>query len=58
MVGRSSWSVDGTSSALTLCTDLMGELTIIEANPTLAQTAYAIFSDMLLVVEVVRRGTT
>jgi homoserine dehydrogenase len=52
------WTVDGTSSALTLCTDLMGELTIIEANPSLLQTAYAIFSDMLLVAEAVRRGAS
>jgi hypothetical protein len=36
----------------------MGELTIIEANPSLLQTAYAIFSDMLMVAEAVRRGTT
>jgi len=45
------WSVDGTSSAVTLETDLMGELTIVERNPTLAQTAYAVFSDMLLIAE-------
>jgi len=54
--GSPFWSVDGTSSAITLSTDLMGELTIIEANPTLLQTAYAIFSDMLLIAEAVRRG--
>jgi len=52
------WSVDGTSSALTLRTDLIGELTIIETNPTLAQTAYAIFSDVLMIAEAVRKGTT
>jgi len=52
------WSVDGTSSALTLSTDLMGELTIMEANPSLPQTAYAIFSDMLMVAEAVRRGAS
>lgn len=51
------WSVDGTSSAITLKTDMMGELTIIEGSPTVAQTAYALFSDMLSVVDAVRAGT-
>jgi homoserine dehydrogenase len=46
------WSVKGTSSAVTLETDLMGELTIVERDPTLAQTAYAVFSDMLLIADV------
>ena len=45
------WCLNGTSSALTLKTDLMGKITIIEDEPTLAQTAYAIFSDMLLIAE-------
>jgi homoserine dehydrogenase len=48
------WSVDGTSSAVTLETDLMGELTIVERNPTLAQTAYAVFSDILLIADAFR----
>jgi homoserine dehydrogenase len=48
------WSVDGTSSAVTLETDLMGELTIVERNPTLAQTAYAVFSDILLITDALR----
>ena len=51
------WSVDGTSSALTIRTDLMGDLTIIESNPTVTQTAYAVLSDILLIVEAVRGGT-
>jgi homoserine dehydrogenase len=51
------WSVDGTSSALTIKTDLMGDLTIIESNPAITQTAYAVFSDMLLIVESIRAGT-
>jgi len=49
------WSVDGTSSAISLETDLMGEITIIERNPTPAQTAYAIFSDMLLMVDSMKK---
>jgi len=32
-------------------TDLMGELIIVERDPTLAQTAYAVFSDMLIIAE-------
>jgi homoserine dehydrogenase len=45
------WSVDGTSSAITIRTDMLGELTVIERNPTIMQTAYAIFSDVLIVSE-------
>ena len=48
------WSVDGTSSAVTLETDLMGELTMVERDPTLAQTAYAVFSDILLIADALR----
>lgn len=48
------WSVDGTSSALTISTDLMGDVTILETNPAVTQTAYAVFSDMLLIAEWIR----
>jgi homoserine dehydrogenase len=48
------WSVDGTSGAVTLSTDLMGDITILETNPAITQTAYAVFSDMLLIVEWMR----
>lgn len=51
------WSVDGTSSALTLKTDLMGDITIFERGPGITQTAYAVFSDLLLTVESIRNGT-
>lgn len=51
------WSVDGTSSALTMRTDLMGDLTIFERCPGITQTAYAVFSDLLLTVESIRNGT-
>jgi homoserine dehydrogenase len=51
------WSVDGTSSALTIRTDLMGDLTIVESNPLVTQTAYAVFSDLLLVLDSIRSGT-
>ena len=48
------WSVDGTSGALTISTDLMGEITVLETNPQVTQTAYAILSDLLLIVEWMR----
>ena len=51
------WSVEGTSSAITIQTDLMGELTILEKDPALTQTAYAVFSDILHIVESIRSGT-
>lgn len=51
------WSVSGTSSAITIKTDLMGDLTIVEHEPAVTQTAYAILSDLLLVVDSIRAGT-
>jgi hypothetical protein len=32
----------------------MGELTVVERDPTLAQTAYAVFSDILLIADSLR----
>ena len=59
LVGPDSpfWSVEGTSSALTIRTDLMGDVTLLEGGPGLAQTAYAVFSDMILVVDAIRSGS-
>lgn len=55
-VGSASpfWSVDGTSSALTISTDLMGDVTVLETDPVVTQTAYAIFSDLLSIAEWIR----
>lgn len=39
--------INGTSSILTIHTDLMGDISIVEHNPQLNQTVYAIFSDLL-----------
>ena len=50
------WSLEGTSSAVTIKTDLMGDLTIVETDPIVTQTAYAVLSDILLVVESIRAG--
>jgi homoserine dehydrogenase len=40
-------STRGTSNALILETDLMGEIAIVEKSPGVEQTAYALLSDML-----------
>ncbi len=40
-------SVCGTSNALAIETDLMGEITIVEKDPGVEQTAYALLSDMM-----------
>src|SRR5437660_11687997 len=40
-------SARGTSNVLVLETDLMGELSIVENNPGIEQTAYALLSDLL-----------
>jgi len=44
-------SVDGTSSSLVVRTDMLRELQIIERQPTLRQTAYALYSDLLAIHE-------
>jgi homoserine dehydrogenase len=40
-------SARGTSSVLVLETDLMGQIAIVESNPGIKQTAYALLSDMM-----------
>jgi len=42
-------STRGTTNALILQTDLMGEIAIVETDPGVEQTAYALLSDMLAV---------
>jgi len=44
-------TVDGTSAAITLHADLAGELTIIQTNPGILQTAYGVYSDLLTLIE-------
>jgi homoserine dehydrogenase len=44
-------SVRGTSNVLLLETDLMGEIAIIENDPEVEQTAYALLSDMIRISE-------
>ena len=40
-------SIHATSSAITIETDLMGKVTIIEEAPEIQQTAYGIYQDLL-----------
>lgn len=44
-------NIDATSSILSITTDLMGELQIIEKNPEIQQTAYGIYSDLLTLIK-------
>lgn len=40
-------NIDATSSVISIKTDLMGELSIIEHNPEIEQTGFGIFSDLI-----------
>jgi len=42
--------IDATSSILSIRTDLMGEIGIIEKDPEIEQTAYGIYSDLLTLI--------
>jgi homoserine dehydrogenase len=43
-------NVTGTSSILSIKTDLMGELTVIEHDPEIEQTGYGLFSDLMRLI--------
>jgi homoserine dehydrogenase len=51
-------AVRGTSSVLVLRTDLMGEVTIIESDPGIEQTGYALLSDLIGVRDFRKRRFT
>jgi homoserine dehydrogenase len=44
-------TVNGTSSALTLCTDQAGEISLLQTNPGILQTAYGVYSDLLTLIK-------
>lgn len=44
------FNVSGTSAAITLCTDMAGEISIVQANPGILQTAYGVYSDLLSLI--------
>lgn len=48
-------AVNGSSAAVTLYTDLAGELTIVQADPGILQTAYGVYSDLITLVKRIRR---
>ena len=43
-------NIDGTSSVVSITTDLMGKLSIVEHNPEILQTGYGIFSDLMRLI--------
>lgn len=43
--------VNGTSAAITFFTDLAGEITVIQTDPGILQTAYGIYSDLITLVK-------
>ena len=47
-------NVGGASTAVTLYTDLAGELSVVHKDPGIMQTAYGVYSDLLTVAEAVR----
>lgn len=49
-------SITGTTNALVLKTDLMGEIAVVEYDPGVRQTAYALLSDLLLVATGIEQG--
>jgi len=48
-------SIDSTSSVVSITTDLMGKLSIIEHAPEIEQTAYGIFGDVVRVLDLTQR---
>jgi homoserine dehydrogenase len=44
-------AVSGTSTAISITTDLMGTMTIIEQSPEIEQAGYGVFADLLTVIE-------
>lgn len=51
-------AVRGTSNALVIHTDLMGELAVVETDPGVDQTAYALLSDLLAVHQALDKKRT
>ncbi|GEM_PF-6325972 len=43
-------SITGTTSVVSITTDLMGTVSIVEHEPEIEQTAYGVFSDLIRVL--------
>lgn len=50
------YNVNGTSAAITLYTDLGGELSVIQTAPTILQTAYGIYSDLITLMKSINKS--
>lgn len=48
-------NIDSTTSILSITTDLMGEICMVERNPEIQQTAYGVYSDMLALIQDITR---
>ena len=44
-------TVTGTSTAISITTDLMGTMTIIEQSPEIEQAGYGVFADLLTIIK-------
>jgi len=44
-------TISGTSSVISITTDLMGKISVIEHDPEIEQTGYGIFSDLIRVID-------
>ena len=44
-------SITGTSSVVTITTDLMGSVSVVEHDPEIEQTAYGVLSDLLRIIK-------
>lgn len=53
LVEKENWlaNIDGTSSVISITTDLMGTISLISHDPEIEQTAYGIFSDLIRVLD-------
>lgn len=49
-------AITGTSSVVSITTDLMGTISIIEHNPEIEQTAYGIFSDLIRIISKIKEA--
>jgi homoserine dehydrogenase len=51
-------TITGTTSVVSITTDLMGTVSIVEHEPEIEQTAYGIFSDVLRIITQTKRPAT
>lgn len=45
-------SIDSTTSVVSITTDLMGKISVVEHNPEIEQTGYGVFSDLIRVLDI------